>query len=111
MKWSKYSWRDLSAMPRKPAVYAIYLDGDLCYVGQTVDLRNRFYEHKIRYGYGKNIILPWDDCVPDDTEITIKASLSVRYGDWAMRELRLIRRLRPRFNKHGYGRKLKAVAA
>lgn len=104
--WKVFSWRDLTEMPRQPAVYAVYINGELIYIGQSVDLRNRFYEHKIRYSYAKEIRLPWVD-VPDDTEVTIKASISRKYGDWAMRELRLIRRLKPRFNIHGRGRKLK----
>jgi excinuclease UvrABC nuclease subunit len=108
MAWKPYSWLDLGAMPRTPSVYAIYLDGELVYVGQSVDLRNRFHEHKIRYGYAKDIRLPWVD-VPDTTSIQIKASASRKYGDWAMRELRLIRRLKPRFNRHGLGRKLKVA--
>ena|SRR3990167_1941 len=106
--WKKYTWRDLGEMPRAAAVYAVYLNAELCYIGQSVDLRNRFYEHKIRYGYGKTIILPWCD-VHDEAEIVIKASTSRRYGDWAMRELRLIRRLKPRFNRNGRGRQLKVA--
>ena len=98
----------MAGMPKAPAVYAVYIDGTLVYIGQTTDLRNRFYEHRFRYGYAKNIILPWCD-VPNTSEVTIKACRGRRYGDWAMRELRLMRRLKPRFNVKGMGRKLKVA--
>lgn len=111
MTWRTFKWPGDGAdgcLPRAPGVYAIYFDGELRYIGQTVDLRNRFSEHRFRYGYAKNIITPWGD-VPDTAVIIIKYSLSRRYGDWAMRELRLIRSLRPRYNVNGRGRKLKAA--
>jgi excinuclease UvrABC nuclease subunit len=99
-------WKDYQLYPSKdkvfpdaPCVYAIYFDGDLVYVGQTTSLSNRFGGHAFRYSYGKSIITPWQE-VPSDTRITIKASGSLRLGDWAMREIRLIRRLKPIFNTH-----------
>ena len=101
--WIVVSWKNF-ILPPKSAVYAVYIGGKLTYIGQSVDIRNRFYEHNIRYGYAKNIITPWGD-YQDDSTITIKYSLSKKYGDWAMRELRLIRRLRPPLNKSGKGRK------
>lgn len=80
----------------EPAVYAIYVDGVLSYVGQTVNLRNRMKMHNIRFSYGNSIIIPWGDgCCKS---CVVKASYSLRYGDWAMRELRLIRRLSPQYN-------------
>lgn len=103
MSWEK---RDLPAraLPNVPAVYAVFIDGSLVYVGQTVDLRNRFSEHNIRYGYARILITPWCD-VPETAVLSLRFSRSRKYGDWAMRELRLIRRLKPRFNQRGRGRK------
>jgi excinuclease UvrABC nuclease subunit len=106
--WISYDWKRVVEMPMTPAVYAVYLDQELVYLGQTSNLRNRFREHNFRFGYKKNVLLPWVD-VPDYTVIRIKASGSKKYGDWAMRELRLIKRLRPRFNIKGVRGKLKAA--
>lgn len=94
-----------AVLPRAPGVYAVYLDGALTYIGQTVDLRNRMSEHDIRHGYAQNIITPWGDA----KDVVLKVGTSRKYGDWAMRELRLIRRLRPSGNRRGLGRR-KAAA-
>lgn len=105
--WHRFDPMRASGMPRLPACYAIYMRGELVYVGQTVDLRNRFYEHNFRCGYAKNIHHPWGE-LPDDADVFLKAKFCGRYGSWAMRELRLIRRLRPTFNRHHSRRKVAA---
>lgn len=84
----------------KPCVYAVYADGQLIYIGQTVDLRNRMSEHRIMYSHSGNIQSPWGLF----DSVTLKVSWSRHYGDFAMRELRLIRRLRPLANRRGFGR-------
>lgn len=78
-------------LPRRACVYAIYLDGVLTYIGQTCDLRGRRSDRRIRWGYANQVITPWGDA----KEVVMKVSWSRKYGDWAMRELRLIRRLSP----------------
>lgn len=101
-KWHKFKLfpaKERIVLPNKPCVYAVYFDDDLVYIGQTNRLSNRFSGHAFRYGYGKNIITPWCDC-SDNTRIDIKAKFSVRLGDWAMWEIRLIHRLQPKFNIH-----------
>ena len=85
------------ALPRVSGVYAVYFDGSLVYIGQSVDIANRFSEHRFRYGYAKVLRTPWAD-VPIDTRITVKVKRSLRIGDWAMWEIRLINRLRPIYN-------------
>ena len=85
-------------LPRCACVYAFYLDGVLTYIGQTSDLRNRISEHRIRWGYANQVITPWGE----SKNVVMKVSWSRRYGDWAMRELRLIRRLHPPGNVRGY---------
>jgi hypothetical protein len=85
--------------PNRACVYAVYFDGDLVYIGQSSSFSNRFSGHAFRYGYGKNIHTPWAD-VSDTTKIDIKVKFSERLGDWAMWEIRLIRRLKPKFNQH-----------
>lgn len=71
-----------------PACYVIQVDGTTVYVGQTSNLRLRMSQH--RAGLLKTL---------DRSKVTVKANHGRRYGDWAARELRLIRRLRPRLNK------------
>jgi hypothetical protein len=86
-----------SGIRNDPCVYCVQIDGITVYVGSTRQFRTRFSEHKFRYGYGRNIHLPW--CTIADTKkITVKVGFTKQYGDWAMRELRLIRRLKPDFN-------------
>lgn len=103
MTWERFNLMT-DRLPSVACVYAVYFDADLVYVGSSVDVRNRFSEHKIRHGYGKTIITPWCD-VPNWTRITLKIKRSSRRGDWAMWEIRLIHRLRPTFNRQHIGRK------
>jgi excinuclease UvrABC nuclease subunit len=86
------------SLPRVSCCYVIYLDGRLKYIGSTNDLRNRFSGHAFRYGYGRNIHTPWGD-FSDDIKFIIKYKPSKKYGDWLMIEARLIRKLRPEYNK------------
>jgi len=99
-KWKEYKlFPDKDKLPNKPCVYAVYFDGELVYVGQSSSLSNRFAGHAFRYGYAKNIHTPWVD-ISSKVKIEIKAKFSERLGDWAMWEIRLIRRLKPIYNTH-----------
>ena len=91
-------------MPAAAGVYAIYIGGELVYVGQSVDVQNRFHGHNLRFGYSPCILTPWGE-YPINTPITVKVKLSRRRGDWAMWEIRLIHRLRPIFNRQYLGRR------
>ncbi|MNL72991.1 hypothetical protein D3C87_1983930 [compost metagenome] len=71
------------------------MDGILVYVGQTTNLRSRLSSHQIRLTYTRSIHTKWGFC----KALHIKVSPSRRHGDWAMRELRLIKRLRPVHNQ------------
>jgi hypothetical protein len=94
-KWTSYDGGAAFLIPDLPGVYAVYCDDQLIYIGQAANVRKRIASHGIdleRYSCGYTT--PWghfDRCV-------IKVRSSDRYGDWAMHELRLIRRLRPREN-------------
>ena len=104
-RWATYDLPGKrGSLPRFAGVYAIYFDDELVYIGSSTDIANRFSEHKFRHGYARNVITPWCD-VPDWTRITLKVRRSVRRGDWAMWEIRLIHRLRPAFNRQHRGRK------
>lgn len=91
-------------LPRAAGVYAIYFDETLVYIGQSCNVANRLASHNFRYGYGRNIITPWGD-IPDEMLVTVKVGASRRMGDWAMREIRLINRLKPQFNTHHLNRR------
>ncbi len=86
--------------PPRPGCYAIYLDGRLVYVGSTQSLRDRLTTYRIREGYGGGYLTPWGQF----DSVRIKVRRSVRFGDWAMYELRMIRRLKPPLNCLGLGR-------
>jgi hypothetical protein len=107
-KWKDYTlFPNKSKFPSKPCVYAIYFDGILVYVGQSNSLSNRFSGHAFRYGYARLIHTPWGD-VSVDTKINIKAKFSEKLGDWAMWEIRLIRKLKPTFNTHHLNKRKEA---
>jgi hypothetical protein len=90
-------WR----LPHVPAVYAIVLNGRVKYIGQTTNLFKRFNNYKMRDGFGGGAFTPWGQFKGD---LKVRYSGSKRFGDWAMRELRLIRRLRPEWNCVGSSR-------
>jgi excinuclease UvrABC nuclease subunit len=84
-------------LPNTPSVYCLIINNRTVYVGSTRRLKSRFYEHKIRYGYFKNIHFPWCD-IPDTSTVILKYKKSLTYGDWVMDEMRLIKKLKPIFN-------------
>lgn len=96
-RWVSYEDASMAAFPRKPACYVIYLDGQLSYVGQTTDLAKRMSMHGIRMGYGASVLTRWGPY----RSVAVKSRFGVRYGDWAMREARLIHRLQPALNTLG----------
>ncbi len=96
-RWTTFNPMTTLDAPAKPAVYVFYIGGEPVYIGQTANLRNRLSNHRIRHGYARNIVTPWLT-VRDDVSVYGKAKITKRFGDWAMWELRLIKRLRPMFN-------------
>ena len=96
--WSEHNPLSLSKVNNDPCVYCVKIDGIVVYVGSTRRFRSRFYEHKFRYSYGKTVILPWCEINVGQT-LTVKIKQSRKYGDWAMDEIRLIRKLKPIYNK------------
>lgn len=94
-RWLRADPTEYWKIPAVAAVYALLLDGRVMYVGQTQNLFRRFNAYHMRDGYGGGTFTPWGQF---RGEIVLKFSPSKRYGDWAMRELRLIRRLQPAWN-------------
>lgn len=80
---------DLYDVPEWPCCYVVYIDGEMAYIGQTENAKARFTSHRAK-GCVKGI---------DYERVTLKLKLSRHYGEWAMTELRLIKRLRPLLNR------------
>ncbi len=97
--WHTFEVEHLDSLPHRAGVYAVFVGGELVYVGQSNDLCVRFRGHNIRCGFDANIKLPWCD-VPWATPVYVKVKFSRVLGDWAMWEIRLITRLKPRFNRN-----------
>jgi excinuclease UvrABC nuclease subunit len=95
--WKSFDPLKPALIPANAGVYVLFLDGVPVYVGQSNNLRARIYFHKFRYGYAKDIITPWG-AFSDDCKFVIKCKVSRRLGDWAMWEIRLIHKLKPKFN-------------
>jgi len=80
----------------RPGCYAVYLDGQLVYIGQSGNVRRRLFDYNIRNNiFACKTETPWGQA----DRVTVKFKSSVRAGDWLMREYRLIKRLKPSGNK------------
>lgn len=90
-RWIAIDPMDRYSIPGRPACYVVFLDGSVTYVGQSTNLKSRFSTYAIRLGYGAGVLTPWGAA----GSIEVKVNFGTQYGDWAMRELRLIRRLKP----------------
>lgn len=108
-KWIEYDLTCAAALfslPHVPGCYVIYLDSQLMYVGQSSDICKRIASYRFRVGYGDSLLTPWGPFNSGH----IKVHYSIKYGDWAMRELRLIRKLKPQLNCVGSTKKRKVVS-
>ena len=92
--------------PDIEACYVVYCDGQLTYIGCAENLRKRFHCRFEYARYSATINTPWGGFL----NVKVKYRPSRRFGDWAMIELRLIRRLQPKGNRKGIRRKLVADA-
>lgn len=95
-RWVYFDTANKRWPPKLPGVYVIFFNGQVFYVGSSgtsVFARCRSHYKCLR----------WKDV--DKSKLFIKWRGSDRFGDWAMRELRLIRKLRPlRNDKHVAGK-------
>lgn len=96
--WRGSKWVAFEAgsaiFPRKPCCYAVYLNGELSYIGQCSDLAKRMSAHGIRTGYSNSVMTRWGVF----KSVSVKARFASWNGDWAAREIRLIDRLQPHLN-------------
>lgn len=96
-------------IPAIAGVYVIFLHGAAVYVGQSLNLRQRFSRsggHNIRHGYANNIVTPWGTFLNDGgvPSVTAKFKAPKRFGEHLMWEARLIMKLQPKFNQRGKSR-------
>ena len=90
-KTFRYETKEWAPEP-SPGCYVFFIDGQLKYIGQSSNVRARLNFYGIRRGYQKeNIKTPWGD----GKSVVLKVRNCRKYGDWAMIELRLLRRLQP----------------
>lgn len=75
-------------VPKLPGVYVIFVDKILYYIGSSNNLYTR-----MRTSFQQKNGSPLRE-----STITVKYVITRRYGDWLMREARLIRRLNPSMN-------------
>ena len=90
-------WRvvnDMEAVPEAPGCYVLGQAGLPLYIGQSVNLRDRLKEHGWKIQQGE-VFTSWGSF-----RASIKIRIGLRFGEWLMLEARLIRRLRPSFNKN-----------
>jgi excinuclease UvrABC nuclease subunit len=105
------TWRTVDLLkpwelPQQAGVYAFLKEGRVIYIGSTVNIRDRFRSYgaaRRRFDYDYDRATHFEEYrLPDRmVGVVVKVSVSRRYGDWLMRELRLIRRLNPDWNSKG----------
>ena len=104
-RWSTYFFNDLSELPDAAGVYVAYSALWPVYVGQSVSVFKRWQQHSPKAVAtdpdGQPIIehRDWGRV----GEFRLKVRLDRRFGERLMREARLIRRIKPRFNSGGGG--------
>lgn len=94
-RWITFGFEEPEDLPHVTCCYVVLSPGwGPVYVGQTVNLRTRFKQHGFRIVDGRWVSKKrgaWKALV-------FKRRIVERFGDWAMHERRLIRRLRPSHN-------------
>ncbi|MCA3064722.1 GIY-YIG nuclease family protein [Aquidulcibacter sp.] len=100
---------DSPLLPTCAGVYVVYFDDELVYVGSSNNVRKRLHEHKFKYGYANNFRSSWG-VATESTRVFVKVKPSSRVGQWAMDEIRLINRLRPKGNTIFSAVKIKKAA-
>jgi hypothetical protein len=109
-RWHKLNGSfEQNALPVEPGVYVVGAGKRVLYVGQTRSIRARFSTYKIEFDV-RSCPFIWRTPWGTHTDFWVKVSLGGKYGSWAMRELRLIKKLKPEFNQL-FGTKKKAFKA
>lgn len=102
------AWHSLNlgeTIPKVGACYALFGDGKLLYIGSTKNLFTRFYRGHSNASYMYRArTRSWVTIWGEFRSVIIKFRPVRKFGDWAMIELRLIKRLKPPGNWRGLGR-------
>lgn len=95
-RWQQIKIGDGTRLRNDPGVYVIFGDGAVVYVGSSTHVAGRLKEHGLRRCHS-GVTTPWGtfECV------LVKVAYTRRFGDWLMREARLIHRLNPTGNTIG----------
>lgn len=94
--WGKYDPSMPEEIPELPCCYVVYANGNPCYVGQTNNARRRIQSHNFNLmQYSSHIETAWGVF----KDVFIKCKFPKKYGLWAMIELRLIKKMQPKFNQ------------
>lgn len=89
-------WRN-NPLPNSAGVYAIYLNRKLVYIGSSANLRRRLNQHNIVPSSPGYVRTNWGRLKV--SLVHFKWKVTRRYGEHLMLEVRLIRRIRPQFNR------------
>ena len=99
-------WKTISGLDLRikdwldyPCVYALYLNEELVYIGQTNNFSMRYSWHSI-HRQGEFWVTKWGKFA----DFYLKIKYPIKYGQEAMIEKRLIERLKPKYNKRIYKR-------
>lgn len=95
-KWLSFIPCNPGHLPESPGCYVLTLDGKAVYVGQSNNVQARFYSHGIKCLGDELWQTRWGILRGD---LRLRVRFATLYGDWMMREARLLRRLRPSLNK------------
>lgn len=100
--WFQFDFH--TEFPKLPCCYVIYLDGLPCYVGSTVNLYKRFHDpcHRITskaYVSNGELLYKFKTKWGEFDDAYVKIRFSEFLGDWAQKEIYLIDRLKPMYNK------------
>lgn len=98
-RWTRFNPYNKKTLPDCAGVYVIYRGRRIIYIGSSTRMRHRWSAHCLDACpamYHMKAAKPW----PLFDSLSGKYSLSRRLGDWAMREIRLISRIKPKMNTH-----------
>jgi excinuclease UvrABC nuclease subunit len=91
-RWESISLSERHLLPSLPGVYVLYLDKDIKYIGQSIDLHKRIHDHLGNETASKLRNLQ------NSSRVTVKFKVCFSPNEYLGLEVRLITRLRPEWN-------------
>jgi excinuclease UvrABC nuclease subunit len=95
-RWQEIETYRWAQLPHREACYVVFCAGEVIYIGHTFDLRRRMQKHNFRPAYTSEFITPWGNIAGRGT---IKVAYARKFGESLMIEARLIRKLKPLYNR------------